>query len=117
LQLAQELGEFLARALELPDRTVGRGLELAPALDQELFVLGFVAGLLLERFELRFGAGERLGAEAPDRAVVGERAEQLADVVPELLDLLARRVRAVEAIDALGAVFEFLGEVGEGLLE
>ena len=52
LQLAQEFGEILARALELPDRALGRALELSPSLDQELLVFRLVAGLLLERLEL-----------------------------------------------------------------
>src|SRR3977135_3620390 len=62
LQPAQELREVLARALELLDRAFGRGPELAPALDEELLVLGLVARLLLERLELLLGAGQRLGA-------------------------------------------------------
>src|SRR5258708_3674809 len=48
LQLAQEIGEFLARPLELADRAFSGALELAPALDQELPVLGLVARLRLE---------------------------------------------------------------------
>src|SRR5215467_6918069 len=60
---------------------------------------------------------ERLEAEAGDRAVVGDRAQKLADRIAQLLDLLARVLGAVEAIDALGAVLELLREVGEGLLE
>src|SRR5258708_34457159 len=66
LQLAQELGEVLARTLELLDRAFGRGLQLAPAFDQELLVLGLIAHLLLERLELLLGAGQRLDAEARD---------------------------------------------------
>src|SRR3981189_2038172 len=38
LQLAQELGEVLARALELADRAFSRGLGLAPAVDREPLV-------------------------------------------------------------------------------
>src|SRR5262249_54007731 len=117
LQLAQEVGKFLARPLELADRAFGGALELAPALDQELPVLGLVARLRLERLELLLGAGQRLGAEAPDHAIVGDRTEQLADLGAQLLDLLARVLGAVEAVDVLGAVVEFLREIGERLLE
>ncbi len=92
-------------------------LQLAPALDQEAPVLGPVAGLVLERLELVLGAGERLGAQAPDGAIVGDGAEQPADMGAQLLDLLAGVLGAVEAIDALRAVLELLAELGEGLLE
>src|SRR5262245_35234981 len=66
LQAAQKLGEIPARAVELADRTFGRRLQLAPALDQELLVFRLVARLLIERLELRLRAAERLLAEARD---------------------------------------------------
>src|SRR5262249_13782342 len=109
--------KILARALELPDRAFGGVLELAPTVDQELPVLRTVARLPLERFELVLGAGERPGAEGEHRAVVGDPAEELADGLPELLDLLAGGVGGVELVDRAGAVVEFLAEVREAALE
>ncbi len=62
LQRAQQFGEVLARALELADRAFRRGLELAPALDQELPVFRLVARLRSSALSL---SSARLSALSP----------------------------------------------------
>ena len=108
LQRAQQLGEVLARLLELADRALGCDLQLAPALDQELLLLRLVARLLLERLELVLGALKRLGAEIPDGAVVRDRAEQRADMrsaAPRFPCARPRRVWVRPMVWALSSIF------------
>src|SRR3954468_4689567 len=75
LKRAQQLGKILARAVEILDRGLGRGAQLAPAIDEILLLFRLEACLSVERFELLVGKAESLGTKPGNLAIVRNRIE------------------------------------------
>src|SRR5882672_5252854 len=117
LKRAQQLREVLAGAVELPDRRLRGGLQLAPAIDEVLLLLRFVPGFTIERFQLFVRQAQSLRAELGDFTIVRDGVEQRGDLIAQFLDALAALLRVLDGIDRLGALVDRTADVGKALLQ